>query len=89
MRGGLPAARVVEDEVAHATLGFRLRMPQPGADEALARLQVHVGPALGVGAGLHQRQIKWAEGVADGLEAVEVAGVSAEEHAQVRILDDP
>ncbi|KAG1442357.1 hypothetical protein G6F57_018434 [Rhizopus arrhizus] len=42
MRGGLPAARVVEDEVAHATLGFRLRMPQPGADEAFARLQVHV-----------------------------------------------
>ena len=42
MRGGLPAARVVEDEVAHAALGFRFRMPQPGADEAFARLQVHV-----------------------------------------------
>ncbi len=42
VRGGLPAARVVEDEVAHTALGFRFRMPQAGTDEALARLQVHV-----------------------------------------------
>src|SRR6185437_1248705 len=42
VRSRLPAAGVVEDEVADAALGFRFGMPQPGTDEALARLQMHV-----------------------------------------------
>src|SRR3954462_7436686 len=42
MRRRLPAAGIVEDELAQAALGRRFRMPQTGADEALARLQVDV-----------------------------------------------
>src|SRR5690606_6770260 len=40
--GGLPAGRVVEDEVPHAPHGVRTRVPQPGADEAVATLQVQI-----------------------------------------------
>ena len=42
MRCGLPAAGVVQDEMAHAALGVRFGVPQAGTDEALARLQMHV-----------------------------------------------
>src|SRR3546814_7126566 len=42
MRRSGPTARVLEDELAHLALGVGLRMPQPGADETLARFQVDV-----------------------------------------------
>src|SRR3546814_7610344 len=42
MRGLLPGAGVLEDELPHAPLRRCFRMPQPCADEAVARLQVQV-----------------------------------------------
>ncbi|MNL11745.1 hypothetical protein D3C87_1325910 [compost metagenome] len=57
--------------------------------QGLFGLHVHKRPAFIVGAGLHQGQVEGAVRVAYRLEAVEVAAVSAEEHAQVGVLDDP
>src|SRR3546814_3590130 len=42
LRGLLPGAGVLEDELPHAPLRRCFRMPQPCADEAVARLQVQV-----------------------------------------------
>src|SRR3546814_1433458 len=42
MRGLLPGAGVLEDELPHAPLRRCFRMPQPCADEPVARLQVQV-----------------------------------------------
>src|SRR5690606_30480934 len=42
VRRRLPAARVVDDELADATLCVRPGMPEPGPDETAARLQVDV-----------------------------------------------
>src|SRR5690606_13388867 len=39
--------RVGEDELADLALGIGLGMPQPGADDALSRLQVHVARGRG------------------------------------------
>ncbi len=57
--------------------------------QGLLRQHVHVGPARVVRAGLHQRQVEGAEAIPDGLEAGEIAGVAAEEEAQVIVDQHP
>src|SRR3546814_17477601 len=42
MRGLFLGAGVLEDELPHPPLRRRLRVPQPSADEAVARLQMQV-----------------------------------------------
>ncbi|MNI29746.1 hypothetical protein D3C73_835690 [compost metagenome] len=68
---------------------------QPLATQVQVRLQglfglhVHERPALIVGAGFDHRQVERTVFLADGLEAIEVAGIAAEEDAEVAVLDHP
>ena len=53
------------------------------------RLHVHVGPLRIVGAGFDKGHVERTQPLADRLEATEIAGVAAEEHAQIVIDDGP
>ncbi|KAG1319967.1 hypothetical protein G6F63_014481 [Rhizopus arrhizus] len=57
--------------------------------QGLFRLHVHERPARVIRAGFDHGEVERAVLLADGLEAIEVAGVATEEDAEVTILDHP
>ena len=81
MQGQVEGAVVDRQQPLAAQVQVRL--------QRLFRLHVHERPARIVGAGLDHGQVERAVLLADGLEAVEVAGVAAEEDAEVVVLDHP